>query len=73
MVALLPPFVDARAPIVPQLVVLALVAAALDVAIGAVYILAGSVIIIVAVILVTSEGLMKKKSESLVLALKSKT
>jgi len=42
MVALLPPFVDARAPIVPQLVVLALVAAALDVALGAVYILAGS-------------------------------
>jgi hypothetical protein len=30
-----------------------------------VYILAGSVIIIVAVILVTSEGLMKKKSERL--------
>lgn len=42
IVALLPPFVDARASVPPQLVVLALVAMAVDVAIGAVYIGAGS-------------------------------
>lgn len=42
MVALLPPFVDARSPIVPQLVLLALVAMAIDVAFGTAYILAGN-------------------------------
>lgn len=42
IVALLPPFVDARAPVVPQLVVLAAVAMAIDVAIGLLYILAGN-------------------------------
>jgi homoserine/homoserine lactone efflux protein len=42
MVALLPPFVDARSPIVPQLVLLALVAMAIDVALGTAYILAGN-------------------------------
>ena len=42
IVALLPPFVDARAPVVPQLVVLALLAMAIDVALGLVYIGAGS-------------------------------
>ena len=42
IVALLPPFVDARQPIVPQLVLLAVVAMIIDVAIGAVYILAGN-------------------------------
>lgn len=42
IVALLPPFVDARSPVVPQLVVLALVAMAIDVALGVLYILAGS-------------------------------
>jgi homoserine/homoserine lactone efflux protein len=41
MVALLPPFVDARSPIVPQLVLLAVVAMAIDVALGAAYIIAG--------------------------------
>ena len=41
MVALLPPFVDARRPIVPQLVLLALVAMAIDVALGTAYIFAG--------------------------------
>lgn len=41
MVALLPPFVDAHSPIVPQLVLLALVAMAIDVALGTAYILAG--------------------------------
>jgi threonine/homoserine/homoserine lactone efflux protein len=42
IVALLPPFVDAKSAVVPQLVVLALVAMAIDVAFGALYILAGS-------------------------------
>lgn len=42
IVAILPPFVDQRAPIVPQLVLLALVAAMIDVALGALYIGAGS-------------------------------
>lgn len=42
MVALLPPFVDAHSPIVPQLVLLALVAMAIDVALGTAYILAGN-------------------------------
>ncbi|HEY7006290.1 MAG TPA: LysE family translocator [Sphingomicrobium sp.] len=42
IVALLPPFVDARDPVVPQLVLLALVAMAIDVALGAIYIIAGN-------------------------------
>ena len=42
MVALLPPFVDGRRPIVPQLAMLALVAMSIDVALGVVYILAGN-------------------------------
>jgi threonine/homoserine/homoserine lactone efflux protein len=42
IVALLPPFVDQRQPIVPQLVLLATVAMVIDVALGVVYIGAGS-------------------------------
>jgi len=42
IVALLPPFVDARNAVVPQLVLLALIAMAIDVVVGSVYILAGS-------------------------------
>ena len=42
IVALLPPFVDSQSPIVPQLVVLAIVAMVIDVALGAIYILAGN-------------------------------
>jgi len=42
IVALLPPFVDTGSPIVPQLVLLALIAMAIDVMIGSIYILAGS-------------------------------
>jgi len=42
IVALLPPFVDTRSPVVPQLVLLALIAMAIDVVIGSIYILAGS-------------------------------
>lgn len=42
MVALLPPFLDPRAAVAPQIVVLALVALVLDVAVGAAYIAAGS-------------------------------
>ena len=42
IVALLPPFVDARAPVVPQLIVLAVLAMAIDIALGTIYILAGS-------------------------------
>lgn len=42
IVALLPPFVDQHAPIAPQLVLLALVAMVIDVALGALYIGAGS-------------------------------
>jgi homoserine/homoserine lactone efflux protein len=42
IVAILPPFVDATRPVVPQLVLLALVAMAIDVAFGALYILAGN-------------------------------
>jgi threonine/homoserine/homoserine lactone efflux protein len=42
IVALLPPFVDARSPVVPQLVLLALVAMAIDVVIGSIYILTGN-------------------------------
>lgn len=41
MVALLPPFVDERSPVVPQLVLLALIAMTIDVALGIAYILAG--------------------------------
>jgi threonine/homoserine/homoserine lactone efflux protein len=41
VVALLPPFVDARAPVAPQLALLAAIAIALDVAVGCVYVLAG--------------------------------
>lgn len=42
IVALLPPFVDPGRPVAPQLVLLALVAMSIDLAIGSVYILAGS-------------------------------
>ncbi|WP_235911277.1 LysE family translocator [Croceibacterium soli] len=42
IVALLPPFVDTRSPVVPQLVVLAIVAMVIDVALGLLYIGAGS-------------------------------
>jgi threonine/homoserine/homoserine lactone efflux protein len=42
IVALLPPFVDQREPIGPQLVLLALVAMVIDVVLGALYIGAGS-------------------------------
>lgn len=42
IVALLPPFVDADSPVVPQLVVLAAVAMAIDIVLGALYIVAGS-------------------------------
>jgi threonine/homoserine/homoserine lactone efflux protein len=42
IVALLPPFVDARVQVAPQLLVLALVAMAIDVALGLIYIAAGS-------------------------------
>ena len=42
IVALLPPFVDPRHAVVPQLVVLAVVAMVIDVALGALYIGAGS-------------------------------
>lgn len=41
MVAMLPPFIDTRAAVPPQIVVLALVALVIDVAIGALYIGAG--------------------------------
>jgi threonine/homoserine/homoserine lactone efflux protein len=42
IVALLPPFVDSRSAVVPQLVVLASVARLVDIALGAAYILAGN-------------------------------
>jgi threonine/homoserine/homoserine lactone efflux protein len=42
IVALLPPFVDPREAVVPQLVFLAIVAMAIDVALGTIYILAGN-------------------------------
>lgn len=42
VVALLPPFVDVRQPVVSQLVALALLGIAIDLAIGAVYIATGS-------------------------------
>lgn len=41
IIALLPPFVDVEAPVAPQLVLLAIVAMAIDLAIGAIYIGAG--------------------------------
>ncbi|MGZ3265039.1 MAG: LysE family translocator [Croceibacterium sp.] len=41
IVALLPPFVDPHRPVVPQLVLLAIVAMAIDVALGALYVVAG--------------------------------
>lgn len=41
MVALIPPFVDARAPVGPQLALLAAIALVIDVAVGALYIGAG--------------------------------
>ena len=41
IVALLPPFVDSRSPVVPQLLLLAVVAMLIDVAVGSAYILAG--------------------------------
>ena len=42
IVAILPPFIDAQRPIAPQLLVLALVAMAIDVVLGALYIFAGN-------------------------------
>jgi threonine/homoserine/homoserine lactone efflux protein len=42
IVALLPPFVDQASPVVPQLVLLAVIAMAIDVALGVAYIGAGS-------------------------------
>ncbi|HET6534677.1 MAG TPA: LysE family translocator [Sphingomicrobium sp.] len=42
IVALLPPFVDPRNAVVPQLLLLAIIAMAVDVALGTVYILAGN-------------------------------
>lgn len=42
IVALLPPFVDPRAPVMPQLALFFLIGLALDLAIGALYIAAGS-------------------------------
>ena len=42
IVALLPPFMDSRTAVVPQLIVLAIVAMVIDVTLGVVYILAGS-------------------------------
>lgn len=42
VLALLPPFVDPRLPVAPQLALLAAIAIALDVAVGAIYVAAGS-------------------------------
>jgi threonine/homoserine/homoserine lactone efflux protein len=42
IVALLPPFVDSRSSVVPQLVLLAVVAMSIDVVLGAAYIFAGN-------------------------------
>lgn len=42
IVALLPPFIDARSAIVPQLILLAIVAMSIDVVLGAIYIFAGN-------------------------------
>ena len=42
IVALLPPFVDAGAPVAPQLLVLCFLAMAIDIALGVLYIAAGS-------------------------------
>lgn len=41
VLALLPPFVDAREPVAPQLTVLAAVAISIDVAVGVIYVAAG--------------------------------
>ena len=41
IVALLPPFIDARAPVPPQLAIFALAAMVIDLAIGAIYLGAG--------------------------------
>ncbi len=41
MVAMIPPFIDQRGPVVPQIAVLAIVAMVLDLAVGALYIGAG--------------------------------
>lgn len=41
VLALLPPFVDARQPVAPQLAILAAVAISIDVAVGTVYVAAG--------------------------------
>ena len=41
VLALLPPFVDAREPVAPQLAVLAAVAISIDVAVGVIYVAAG--------------------------------
>jgi threonine/homoserine/homoserine lactone efflux protein len=42
IVALLPPFVDAQDPVWPQLLVLGILAIAIDIFLGTIYILAGS-------------------------------
>ena len=42
IVALLPPFVDARSAVVPQILVLAVLAMVIDVALGTIYIVAGN-------------------------------
>jgi threonine/homoserine/homoserine lactone efflux protein len=42
IVALLPPFVDPHGVIIPQLVLLAIIAMLIDVAIGSIYILTGN-------------------------------
>jgi threonine/homoserine/homoserine lactone efflux protein len=42
IVALLPPFVDAKAPVAPQLLILGALAIAIDLVLGAIYIFAGS-------------------------------
>lgn len=42
IIAVVPPFVDSRSPVVPQLVLLAIVAIVIDVIVGALYILAGN-------------------------------
>ncbi len=41
VLALLPPFIDARLPVAPQLALLAAIAIALDLAVGVIYVLAG--------------------------------
>src|SRR5688572_25140069 len=42
IVALLPPYIDAHAPVWPQLLVLGILAIAIDIVLGAIYIFAGS-------------------------------